>query len=84
MDVYLASIYYDPKQPASYAGPSKLYKVAKAAGKKITLHQIREWLKGQETYTLHRQARRRFPRNRVIVGGLNSQGDADLMDMGNL
>ena len=84
MDEYLTSIYYDPKQPASYAGPTKLYKVVKAAGKKITLRQIREWLKGQETYTLHRQARRRFPRSRVIVGGLNSQADADLMDVGNL
>ena len=42
MDEYLTSIYYDPKHPASYAGASKLYKVAKAAGKKITLRQIRE------------------------------------------
>lgn len=81
MDKYLSSIYYDPRHPASYSGPSKLYRVVKTAGKKITLHQIREWLKGQETYTLHRRVRRTFPRNRVVVAGIDDQWDADLMDM---
>ena len=81
MDKYLSSIYYDPKHPASYSGPTKLYKVAKAAGKKITLRQIQDWLKGQETYTLHRSVRYKFPRNRVIVDGIDEQWDADLMDM---
>ena len=84
MDKYLASIYYDPRHPASYSGPTKLYRVAKAAGKKITLHQIREWLKGQETYTLHKRVQRKFPRNRVIVDGIDEQWDADLMDMATL
>ena len=84
MDEYLASIYYDPKNSASYTGPTKLYRVVRAAGKKITLKQIREWLKGQEAYTLHRQARHRFPRNRVIVDGIDEQWDVDLMDMTNL
>ncbi len=81
MDKYLSSVYYDPKHPASYSGPTKLYRVAKAAGKKITLKQIRDWLKGQETYTLHRQVRHKFPRNKVIVDGIDELWDADLMDM---
>ena len=81
MDEYLASIYYDVKHPASYSGPSKLYKVVKAAGKEFTLKQIKEWLKSQETYTLHRQARHKFPRNKVIVDGIDDQWDMDLMDM---
>jgi len=84
MDGYLTSIYYDPKHSASYSGPTKLYKVAKEDGKKITLQQIKEWLKGQETYTLHRHLRRKFPRNRVIVGGFMQQWDVDLMDMSSL
>jgi len=84
MDEYLSSVYYDPKHPASYAGPSKLYRVAKAAGKKITLRQIKDWLRGQETYTLHRRMLHKFPRNKVIVGGFMQQWDADLMDMTSL
>ena len=84
MEEYLKSIYFDPSHPASFAGPRKLYRVVKAAGKKITLNQIREWLKGQESYTLHRQVRHKFPRNRVVVYGIDEQWDVDLMDMTNL
>ena len=84
MDEYLASIYYDPKNPASYTGPTKLYRTVKAAGKKVTLQEIRDWLKGQETYTLHRQVRHTFPRNKVIVDGIDEQWDVDLMDMTSL
>ncbi len=84
MDKYLSSIYYDPKHPASFAGPTKLYRAIKAAGKTITLGQIREWLKGQEAYTLHRRVQHKFPRNRVIVSGIDKSWDADLMDMQSL
>ena len=84
MEDYLESIYFDPRHPASFSGASKLYKIAKAAGKKITHKQVREWLRKQETYTLHRRLKRKFPRNRVIVGGYMQQWDADLMDMTNL
>ena len=84
MENYLASIYYDPKHPASYSGAAKLYKIARSDGKKITHKQIREWLKNQETYTLHRHVNWKFPRNRVIVGGYMQQWDADLMDMTSL
>lgn len=84
MEDYLASVYYNPAQPASYSGPSKILKQAKADGKKINLRQIKEWLRGQETYTLHHQVQRKFPRNRVIVDGIDEQWDVDLMDMGNV
>jgi hypothetical protein len=82
---YLSSIYYDPKHAASFSGPTKLYAVAKAEGKhKIGRHRIRKWLQDQETYSLTRGARRRFPRTRVVVEGVDSQWDADLMDMNNI
>lgn len=84
MEDYLTSVYYDPQHPASFSGPTKLYKIAKAAGKKITHKEISEWLRKQETYTLHRRLRRKFPRNRVVVGGYMQQWDADLMDMSNV
>ena len=84
MDEYLASIYFDPKHPASFAGPTKLYRAVKAEKKKITLKQIREWLKGQESYTLHRQVRHKFPRNRVAVYGIDEKWDVKLMDVTSL
>ena len=38
---YLKSIYFDPKHPAAYSGPEKLYRIVKKEGKyKIGRHLI--------------------------------------------
>ena len=82
---YLSSLYFDFKSPASFGGPEKLYQHIKDEGKyKIGRHRIRRWLQNQESYSLTWGARRRFKRSRVIVNGINSQWDMDLMDMANL
>ena len=39
---------------------------------------------GQDTYTLHKPARRNFKRNCVIVGGIDEQWQMDLADMQSL
>ncbi|XP_041350704.1 uncharacterized protein LOC121369716 [Gigantopelta aegis] len=79
---YLESLYYDAKHPGSYAGPVKLYQAVKAEGKfKISLARIKTWLKGQETYTMTHQVRRKYPRNTYAVEGLDSHWQSDLMDM---
>ena len=79
---YLERIYYDPSHPASYQGPRKLYAVVKREGLfRISFKKIKEWLEGQEPYSLNRFARRTFPVNRVVVEGLDSQWDADLADL---
>ena len=42
------------------------------------------WLSEQDSYTLHKPARHRFRRRRVVVGGLLQQWHADLVDLSNL
>ncbi|OOZ07626.1 hypothetical protein BOW31_12870 [Solemya velum gill symbiont] len=82
---YLNSIYFDPKHPASFGGPDKLYRTVKVEGRyRIGKERIRKWLQDRETYSLTRGARRHFTRSRVIVEGLDSQWDSDLMDMTSL
>ena len=79
---YLSSLYYNSKHPASYSGPEKLYQYVKEEGQhRIGKHRIRKWLQDQESYSLTRGARRRFKRSRVIVDGVDSLWDMDLMDM---
>ena len=79
---YLSSLYFNPKSPASYLGPEKLYQFVKSQGKyKIGRHRIRQWLQDQESYSLTRSARHKYTRSRVIVAGINCQWDMDLMDM---
>ena len=42
---------------------------------------IKEWMKGNSTYTKHRPARRKFETNRVIVNGIDDTWQLDLVDM---
>ena len=49
--------------------------------KDISLKTVKEWLKKQDTYTLHRPVKRKFKRNKVFVPRIDHQWDADLMDM---
>jgi hypothetical protein len=44
----------------------------------------REWLQSQDTCTLHKPTRRRFPRRRVVVYGIDHQWQADLVDLAKL
>ena len=79
---YLHKIYYDPKHPASFAGPQKIYKVIKDEGKfNIGMYKIRKFLHNQESYGLHKPVRRRFKRNHVVSAGKDDLWMADLIDM---
>ena len=82
---YLASVYFDPTHPGSFAGPDKLYEAVKSEGQwKIGKRKITRWLSDQDAYGLTKGVRRKFKRSRVIVEGLDSQWDVDLMDMKDL
>ena len=69
-------LYYDPNEPASYSGVAPLARAVKASKRKV-----RDWLQTQDTYTLHRPARKRFPRNPYMVFGPFELWQADLNDM---
>ncbi|PIK55305.1 hypothetical protein BSL78_07777 [Apostichopus japonicus] len=73
MEDYLADVYYTPSHPSAFGGVEAVHRAAKEDNKRISRREIRNWLRGRETYTLHKPLRRRFPRNRVIVSGIDSQ-----------
>jgi len=82
---YLLSIYFDPKHPASFSGPTKFYYIAKKERKyDISLHHIKKWLATQDAYSLQRPLRYKFKRNRVVSTGLNGRWDMDLAQVSNL
>lgn len=82
----LHETYYDPKQSGSFGGVDAL---ARAVHKRLeggqSLKYVRkraeDWLKTQDTYTLHKPIRKRFPRNRTVVYGIDDQWQADLVEM---
>ncbi len=75
--VDLGVTYYDVNHPGSFTGIDKFYRSQTEASRR----QIRDWTKSQEAYTLINPVRYHFPRNQVVVSGLDWQWEVDLMDM---
>ena len=77
----LRTIYYEPENPASFSTAEKLYHAAKQILPEIGLNDVRKWLSGEITYTLHKPIRKKFKRNPIIVENIDQQWEADLVDM---
>ena len=77
----LDTIYLNPKHPSGFASVSKLYKAAKKLNPTIKIREVKAYLAGNDAYTLHKQVRNRFPRNRIIVTTIDEQWEIDLVDM---
>lgn len=77
----LERIYFNPKHPASFGGIDKLYQAVKP---KFSKQEVKDWLSGQESFTLHKNVRHTFKRNRIQVSTLGEQFQADLNDMRHL
>lgn len=76
----MEELYYDPAKPSSYGGIAPLARAVKdKSGKKKS--KVIDWLRTQDTYTLHRPVRKRFPRNPYIVFQPFELWQADLNDM---
>lgn len=81
-NAYLKKIYTDPRHAGGFAGAKKLHEVVKNEGQRnLTLKTVKTFLETQDTYTVHRPARRRYATSKVVVYGIRQQYDADLMDM---
>ena len=82
---FLKENYFDPKKPASYSGPIKIFRYLKSNGyEDVSYKDVVNWLKDQEVYSLHQGANKPKKRSRIVVEGIDSQWDIDLMDVGSL
>ena len=81
MDKLLSSIYYNTKNSASFSSSKNLFEEARKKLPSITLKDVKKWLSGQITYTLHKPVQRNFKRNKIIVKRIDEQWEADLVDM---
>ena len=72
-------LYYDPKSSVSFSGVNKLYQTVRKLKRfsKVKKRQIKDWLKEQKTYILHKPIRKRFQSRKTIVGGNDQQWQAD-------
>ncbi len=75
-------LFLNPSQPSAYASVAKLVKAARAHG--IGKATVRHYLAGQDGYTLHKSARKRFQRNRILTFHPYDLWQADLADVQSL
>ena len=80
----LKRLYYDTRQPGAYTAPVALHRAATTGKIRPGKTAVRKWLNAQDTYTLHKPVRYNFPRRRVMVGGIDHQWQADLVDVARL
>ena len=77
----LKSLYYDHANPASFGGVDRLWKAARRQRPGLRREDVEDWLRGQDAYTLHKDAREKFTRSKTVVGGPGQQLQADLVDV---
>ena len=76
--------YLNPGQPGSFSGLETFFRALKNEGQKPKKSKIKNWLLQQDAYTLHKPARKKYPRNRVIAFGIDDCWQMDLVDMSNI
>jgi len=76
-----SKLYYDSGKPSGLGTLKKLQEAARQSklGKKPG--ELKRWLEIQDPYTLHRQLRRKFPRNPYTVNNLFDVWESDLIDV---
>jgi hypothetical protein len=88
LDEKLRQIYYSPSHPAGFGRLETLYQHINSTrhrkNRRVSRAQIRKWLQGQPAYTLHKPVRYQYTRRRTLVSGIDSQWQADIVDLSNL
>ena len=75
----LGKVYYNTKHAAGFSSVAKLVKAGRS-----NKRYVEEWLSGQETYTLHKPVRKKFPRNPYKVTNIDDVWETDLADLSSL
>ena len=82
MEDYLRRLYTDPALPSSLGGVDALYRRVKEDGKyQLNRKDIKQWLRAQRTYTLHKPVRKKYPRHPTVTSDPDRQWQSDLIDM---
>ncbi|KAL3092071.1 hypothetical protein niasHS_004234 [Heterodera schachtii] len=74
----LEFLYKDLSSPVAFTSVEPLLKEARKSQPKIDRSDVQNYLATQRTYTLHRQAKRRYRRLPTLAPGLHTEWQADL------
>lgn len=78
----IKNTYLNPQQPGSFTAVESLRRAVNKINKKpISTTKIKQFLESEHSYTTHKQPKRRYKRRKVVVTGISSQWQADLIDI---
>lgn len=81
VNTILEKLYYNTSQPVSYAGVQPITVYSK---NNVSPESVKNWISGQDTYTLFKPVRRKFKRNSYLVSNINDLWQSDLVDLQSL
>lgn len=77
----LSNIYFDPAHVAGFRGEKALTESVK---NQINKSEVKKWLQAQDSYTLHKPLRYKYPMLRYNVSNIDDLWEIDLIDMQSL
>ena len=80
-ELVLANIFYNVSHPSGFSSVAKLFRAAKLVDSTIKKDDVTEWLRRQETYAVHRPARKNISGRKTVVSRPLIQWQLDLVDM---
>ncbi|KAF7627109.1 Integrase catalytic domain-containing protein [Meloidogyne graminicola] len=80
MEMILDKLYNDPANPAGFAGLDQLWNEAKKEDSRIKRKDVKTYLEGHRTYTLHKPRRIHFKRSKTYPAGYMTDVQCDLAD----
>jgi transposase InsO family protein len=77
----LSEVYHDIDNSGSYGSVRTLFNAARQTNPAISQEDVRRFLRSQFAYTLHRQARKKWVRNPIVVEHVNELFQCDLVEV---
>ena len=78
IEASIRKAYLDVNSPAAYSGLEKVYNEARKHNKNVTMKDVSKYLQGENTYSLHKPRRNKFPRLKITPTGIDSDWHCDL------
>ena len=71
--------YSDLDSSSAFTSIARVLKTARKSVKSITAEDVKKYLRGVKSYTLHRKSLKTFPTRRFLTQGINYQWQSDLI-----
>lgn len=81
LNSFLSDTYYHPLSTAGFSTCDRLFTEVKKRGIHGSKKEVADWLRGQPTYTLHKDRRIKFKRNHYNIKNIDDLWEMDLIDM---